>query len=68
MPEFRIEISQVFKVTRTVVIERNSESLEAAIHEQRDNDAPDFTDPRWNETWTLVNEEVQQALGPQPNS
>ena len=63
MPKFKIEVRQDFRVTRWIVVERDAQSLEAALHEQSESDAPDFTDPRWNDTWTLTNEEVLPALG-----
>lgn len=61
MTKFSLKVTQVFKCTRTIIVEREDTDLQNAIEEQQMADAPDFRDPGWEEEWEIQNEEVEAA-------
>jgi hypothetical protein len=63
MAKFKVKITQVFKTTRTIVVEVEADDLASAI-EEIDSGAltgPSFDDPDWQTGWDLQNEEVEAA-------
>lgn len=61
MATFPVEIVQVYRATRRIVVGVEAEDLESAVEEQAANDAPAFDDPRWRTGWELQNEDVADA-------
>lgn len=63
MGKFTVEVTQVYKVTRTIKVEVEAEDWESAVERLRsgDEDVPSFEDTRWTTGWNLMNEEYVGA-------
>lgn len=62
MPKHKVEVIQVFKMTRSVVVEIEAETLDDALELASDEyPLPQFDDARWGEIISLENEEVVPA-------
>lgn len=59
----RLKITQIFRVERSIIIDVDAPSLDVAIDQQMDADAPSSDDPRWQAHWTLENEEIEGVTG-----
>lgn len=59
MTSHAIRVVQVYRVEREIVVSRDAPDMQSAIDGQCVDDAPAFDDPRWRETWTLENEQVE---------
>ncbi|WIW89616.1 hypothetical protein K3M67_06570 [Sphingobium sp. V4] len=61
MTAYSLQIVQVFRVERTIVVTVEAPDEQTAIDWQSEGDAPAFDDPRWRASWTLENELVEPA-------
>ena len=61
MAEFKVRVTQVFRVERSIVVTVEADNLAQALDQQGDADAPAFGDPGWEANWDLQNEEVNDA-------
>lgn len=62
MPKHRIRIIQVTRVERSIVVDVEADSIEAAIEAQAESEAPSLDDSRWETiSDSLENEEVTAA-------
>jgi hypothetical protein len=52
-------VRQVYRVVREIAVEVEAKDWTEAVDKQNDADAPAYDDPRWVETKTLENEEVE---------
>lgn len=60
----KIEVTQIFRAERKVVIEVNDpDGIDSALEQvaSGDFDLPAFDDPRWQTGWELQNENVVPA-------
>ncbi len=62
MPKYRLRITQIYKVERSIVVDVEAPTAEEARAKQDEElSAPDYDSPLWFETRTLQNEEVTYA-------
>jgi len=61
MTAHSLQIVQVFRVERTIILSVEAPDEQAAIDRQSEGDAPAFDDPRWRASWTLENELIEPA-------
>ena len=61
MTAHTLQIVQVFRVERTIIISVEAPDEQVAIDRHSEGDSPAFDDPRWRATWTLENEMVEPA-------
>lgn len=57
--KFEIKITQVFKVTRTIIVGIRAEDRDSAESQADYILAPAFANPNWKSHWDLQNEEVE---------
>lgn len=59
MPVFSIEVVQVYRATRRIVVAVEADDVASAVEDQQANEAPAFDDPGWRTGWQLQHETVR---------
>lgn len=61
MPLHRLIVTQVYRTERRIVVEVEADTLEDAVDQQQQEDAPAYGNPSWRETVNLQSEEVDPS-------
>jgi hypothetical protein len=62
MAKFLVEVTQWFRVSRSIKLEIEASTLQEAIAKQEnEGDLPSFDDPRWETDEELTDEQVYSA-------
>lgn len=60
--KFKLDVTQVCRVERTITVEVEATSLDEAIEIQQKSDAPAYDDPCWVIHPDLMHEEVREHV------
>lgn len=59
MPTFRVRVTQVYRVDKSITVNVEADTAEGAIETCQSGEAPCFSLPGWQEYWELENETVE---------